>query len=129
MRFELCVVHELEVLTEVIFSVEGAFLLSLFLAGKEVMGFEVFGGGVELVAEDAVSASRGWDGDGGGVVGTAGPSLKGKVEGLLVALPVVLGGESVCAEGALEYAGRSRFGLLGCDALCHRGAATATAFG
>ena len=127
MRFEFRVVHELEMLTEVIFSVEGAFLLRLFLAGEEVVGFKMLRGGIELVAEDAVGAACGWDGDGGNVVWTAGPSFEGQMERFLVSLPVILGGEGVCAESALEYAGRSRLCLLSCDSLCHWSTATATA--
>ena len=116
-------------LAKVVLAVEGAFLLGLLLAGKEVMGFEVFRGGVEQVAEDTVSASCGWHGEGGGIVGTASPAFESKVQGLLVSLPVILGRKGVRAEGTLEYASRARFCLLSCDSLCHRGAAAATALG
>ena len=67
-------------LSEVVFSIEGALLLCLLLTGEEVVRFEVFWRRIDLVAEDAVSASCGRDGDSETVFRTASPSLESQVQ-------------------------------------------------
>jgi len=126
MTLELGVVHELEVLAEMVFAIEGPLLLCLFLAREEIVRFKMLWSGVELMTEDAMSASRSWHCDGGSVIGTASPPLENQVQRLLMPLPIVLGWEGDRTEGALEYASRPSLCLLGGSSLSHRGSPTST---
>lgn len=105
-------------LAEVVFAVEGPFLLSLFLALKEVVGFEVLAGGVFGLTEYAVLASSGLDCEGAAFWAT-GPSFEGEVQGLLMSLPVVLCWEGVCAESTLEDTSTTRLCVLRSCSLGH----------
>lgn len=72
--------HQFEVLTEVVFPVEGSFLKGFLLTGLKIVGLQVGRGGVGSVAEYAMGASCGRVGDGGRIVWAAGPSFQGQVE-------------------------------------------------
>ena len=93
--------HKLQVLTEMVLSVEGPVAGRPLLACRVVMAVDVCLVWVSLATEDAanllcVGVKTGWP------LWRADPSLEREMQRLLVSLPVMLRSESLGTKGTLE---------------------------
>lgn len=105
-------------LSEVVFPVEGTFLQCLLLTLQEVVGFEVLGCWALRLTEYAMLAPCCWDHE-CAAIWTASPPFKGKMQRLLMSLPIIFRREGVCTEGTLEDTSTTRLCVLRSCSLGH----------